>query len=131
MRPCPPEILKRRRTIWGQTFRRTNQVFRTNYISGSARSVRLRASRPRCCGFGKLSFPVSAPNEPLPASASTRKKDVLLILKIKHLLYERKFTIQGARQHLKTTGRKSPRLSAGILVEIRSTLEDIRRLLDP
>lgn len=60
-----------------------------------------------------------------------RKKDVLLVLEIKHLLYERKFTIQGARQHLKTTGRESPRPAADILVEIRSTLEDIRRLLDP
>ena len=30
-----------------------------------------------------------------------RKRDVELILKIKHLLYEKKFTIQGAKQHLK------------------------------
>jgi DNA-binding transcriptional MerR regulator len=30
-----------------------------------------------------------------------RKQDVLLILRIKKLLYDRKFTIEGARQHLK------------------------------
>ncbi|MBL0702309.1 MAG: MerR family transcriptional regulator [Desulfosarcina sp.] len=31
-----------------------------------------------------------------------RKEDVELILKIKYLLYKKKFTIQGARQHLKS-----------------------------
>jgi DNA-binding transcriptional MerR regulator len=30
-----------------------------------------------------------------------RKQDVALVLRIKHLLYHRKFTIEGARQHLK------------------------------
>ncbi|MCD6184960.1 MAG: MerR family transcriptional regulator [Deltaproteobacteria bacterium] len=31
-----------------------------------------------------------------------RKEDLALILKIKHLLYKKKFTIQGARQYLKS-----------------------------
>ena len=36
--------------------------------------------------------------------------DIELVLKIKHLLYEKKFTIQGARQHLsvRTGAKKDP-----------------------
>lgn len=36
-----------------------------------------------------------------------RRKDVELILEIKHLLYDKKFTIPGARQRLKTGLKKS------------------------
>jgi len=35
-----------------------------------------------------------------------RKRDVELILKIKYLLYEKKYTIQGAKQHLKSKTTK-------------------------
>ncbi|MFC1858542.1 MerR family transcriptional regulator [Thermodesulfobacteriota bacterium] len=59
-----------------------------------------------------------------------RKSDVELILKIKHLLYEKKFTIQGARQHL--ISKKKPekkKSSTTTLAEIRSELESIRELL--
>jgi DNA-binding transcriptional MerR regulator len=36
-----------------------------------------------------------------------RKKDVELLLRIKHLLYEKRFTIEGARQTLQAEGRSS------------------------
>ncbi len=59
-----------------------------------------------------------------------RKKDVELILWIKHLLYEKKFTIEGAKQRLKTkpTGQmeKPP---TDILQEICTELQKIRDLL--
>ena len=59
-----------------------------------------------------------------------RKKDVELILKIKHLLYEKKFTIQGAKQHLKTKpAEKKVKPSAKALKEIRRELKKIRDLL--
>ena len=59
-----------------------------------------------------------------------RKSDVELILKIKHLLYEKKFTIQGARQHLISKEKpKKKKSSATTLAEIRSELETIRELL--
>ncbi len=59
-----------------------------------------------------------------------RKKDVELILTIKELLYEKKFTIAGARRRLQA-GRTDPgpRPEAGALDEIRDALLDIRRLL--
>jgi len=60
-----------------------------------------------------------------------KKSDVELILKIKHLLYDRKFTIQGAKSHLqaatKAPGSESP---AAVFAEIRSELKRIQKLLD-
>ena len=63
-----------------------------------------------------------------------RRQDVVLILKIKHLLYSRKFTIQGARQHLKRKPEASPGATpvepALDLAQIRSELIQLRNLID-
>jgi DNA-binding transcriptional MerR regulator len=59
-----------------------------------------------------------------------RKKDVELILWIKHLLYEKKFTIQGAKQYLKAQSpseKETP--SADILQEIAAELQKIKDML--
>ena len=58
-----------------------------------------------------------------------RRNDVELILEIKHLLYDKKFTIPGAKKHLgsKTRGKKKP--LDEIVNEIRQELKDIRDLL--
>ena len=59
-----------------------------------------------------------------------RKSDIELILRIKHLLYEKNFTIQGAKQHLKTkTAAKKEKSSTITLDEIRSELKSIRNLM--
>jgi len=59
-----------------------------------------------------------------------RKSDIELILKIKHLLYEKKFTIQGARQHLKIKpDEKKENSSIITLDEIRMELKNIRNLI--
>jgi DNA-binding transcriptional MerR regulator len=61
-----------------------------------------------------------------------RRSDVELILEIKNLLYNRKFTIKGARQHLKEKNRSanppSPP-SSDIVQQLRSELKEIRDLL--
>ena len=58
------------------------------------------------------------------------KNDVELILQIKHLLYEKKFTIQGAKQRLKsTTHEKKEKSSSDILDDIRLELKSIKDLL--
>lgn len=68
-----------------------------------------------------------------------RRKDVELLLRIKHLLYEKKFTIEGARQSLVSGPRASkiraakkaqPDLfSEDLLPEIRKELEALLVLL--
>jgi DNA-binding transcriptional MerR regulator len=61
-----------------------------------------------------------------------RRSDVELILEIKNLLYDQKFTIKGARQHLKDKNRTSKQTSPpsrDILQQLRSELREIRDLL--
>jgi DNA-binding transcriptional MerR regulator len=59
-----------------------------------------------------------------------RKKDVELILWIKHLLYEKKFTIQGAKQYLKTQSPPEQEATpADILQEVALELQKIKDLL--
>ena len=63
-----------------------------------------------------------------------RRQDVVLVLRIKHLLYDRKFTIEGARQHLKkkTEPATEPATVAAMpdIAEIRAELIQIRDLID-
>lgn len=64
-----------------------------------------------------------------------RRNDVALILTIKHLLHERKFTIQGAKQHLKGRRQAKDTKAAApaedhLLQMIRTELLSIRKLLD-
>jgi DNA-binding transcriptional MerR regulator len=68
-----------------------------------------------------------------------RRKDVELLLRIKHLLYEKRFTIEGARQSLQAAARVSkPRATERVqqelftedpLPEIRRELADILQIL--
>jgi DNA-binding transcriptional MerR regulator len=59
-----------------------------------------------------------------------RKSDIELIRKIKHLLYERKFTIEGAKQQLKKEiAGKKDKVETITLDDIRSELVSIRKLI--
>lgn len=63
-----------------------------------------------------------------------RKRDVALVLRIKHLLYERRFTIEGARQHLRNRSPSArapmPVAAAPDIAEIKKELIRIRDLID-
>ena len=61
---------------------------------------------------------------------SYTKKDIELILEIKHLLYDRKYTIAGARNYLNARGKSGPVLSAELVAELRAELKSIRDLVD-
>ena len=60
------------------------------------------------------------------------KSDVELILEIRHLLYEKKFTIQGAKKHLKSKATHSNKEKSSVTTinDIRMELEHIRNILD-
>jgi DNA-binding transcriptional MerR regulator len=51
-------------------------------------------------------FPSLSPKKSGTGHRLYRRKDVELLLRIKHLLYEKRFTIEGARQWLHTETRK-------------------------
>ncbi len=84
--------------------------------------------------FWETEFRQIKPNRTDAGQRLYRKRDVALILRIKHLLYDRKFTIEGARQRLK----KKPAAPAGQstasalpdLAEIKAELIRIRDLID-
>ena len=69
-----------------------------------------------------------------------RRKDVELLLRIKHLLYDKRFTIEGARQTLHSEARapkpaRAPKrvqaelFSEDLVPEIRRELQEILQLL--
>ena len=60
---------------------------------------------PYVLRFWETEFPHLTPKKSGTGHRLYRKKDVELLLRIKHLLYEKRFTIEGARQTLQTEGR--------------------------
>jgi DNA-binding transcriptional MerR regulator len=80
--------------------------------------------------FWESEFPRIKPHRTDTGQRVYRRNDVELILTVKQLLYEEKFTIKGARQHLKAkpgTPATSPRPE--LIHEIRSELKQIWDLL--
>lgn len=60
-----------------------------------------------------------------------RKADIEKILTIKHLLYDRKFTIPGAKKYLKSRNAQTCAPSGQNIIEkIREELQAIRDLLE-
>jgi DNA-binding transcriptional MerR regulator len=58
------------------------------------------------------------------------QKDIEVIRQIKHLLYEKKFTIQGARQHIDRRVGKKRKLKERFLDDLRTELKNIKNMLD-
>ena len=54
-------------------------------------------------------FPRLAPKQSGRGHHLYRRKDVELALQIKHLLYEKRFTIEGARKHLEGRTKRAPK----------------------
>src|SRR5450755_237584 len=68
--------------------------FRIGEVAG------LLAVEPYVLRYWETEFPSLAPKKSGTGHRLYRRKDVELLLKIKHLLYEKRFTIEGARQSL-------------------------------
>ena len=93
---------------------------------------------PYVLRYWESEFPSLAPKKSGTGHRLYRRKDVQLLLKIKHLLYEKRFTIDGARQHLhneakqaqlKETRQEQQPLFADPVPEIRKELAAILKLL--
>ena len=83
--------------------------------------------------YWETEFPVLSPKKSGTGHRLYRRKDVELLLRIKHLLYDKRFTIEGARQSLHAEARapKPARAPKRIQAELFSDdpLPDIRREL--
>src|ERR687885_665344 len=94
---------------------------------------------PYVLRYWESEFPTLSPKKSGTGHRLYRRKDVELLLRIKHLLYEKRFTIEGARQTLQTEAKapkpKAPKrvqqelFSADPLPEIRRELANILNLL--
>src|SRR5690349_5666876 len=87
---------------------------------------------PYVLRFWETEFPKLAPKKTDKGQRMYRRKDVELLLQIKHLLYEKKFTIEGARQFLqgaaKTGAKPNVPQTQGALFG-NDTLPEIRKEL--
>src|SRR4051812_45151662 len=83
--------------------------------------------------YWETEFPSLAPKKSGTGHRLYRRKDVELLLRIKHLLYEKRFTIEGARQSLQSEARapKPQRVQKRIQTELfrEDPLPEIRREL--
>jgi DNA-binding transcriptional MerR regulator len=89
--------------------------------------------------YWETEFPTLAPKKSGTGHRLYRRKDVELLLRIKHLLYEKRYTIEGARQSLqsespKRASRETRKQQGSLftqdpLPEIRRELAEILQLL--
>src|SRR5213078_5202635 len=67
---------------------------------------------PYVLRYWESEFPVLSPKKSGTGHRMYRRKEVELLLKIKHLLYEKKYTIEGARLFLQDESKMSRRKRA-------------------
>ena len=108
--------------------------FRIGEVAG------LLSVEPHVLRYWESVFPPLVPKKSGTGHRLYRRKDVELLLRIKHLLYERRFTIEGARQWLQHEGKAAaappPRrtsqrelFASDPLPEIRRELAEILQIL--
>jgi DNA-binding transcriptional MerR regulator len=69
---------------------------------------RLAGIKPYVLRYWETEFPAIAPKKSGTNQRLYRRKDVELILEIKHLLYEKRFTIEGARKAIESRPKPVP-----------------------
>jgi DNA-binding transcriptional MerR regulator len=79
--------------------------------------------------FWESEFSKISPKRTATGQRSYSRRDVETILQIKELLYGKKFTIPGARRHLRAAGEEPPAGLHEVLEGIRDELRRIRDLL--
>ncbi len=103
---------------------------------------RLVGVKPYVLRYWESEFPALAPKKSSSGQRLYRRRDVELLLEIKRLLYEKRYTLEGARKHL-AGARKARKLrpdrksrqdslfetSPAALAQIRKDLAEILKLL--
>ena len=98
---------------------------------------KLTQTKPYVLRFWETEFPTLKPAKSKSGHRLYRRQDVESVLQIKHLLYERGFTIPGARQHFASASRGEVEqrhlflatLDAAQLRAIRHELQSILTIL--
>jgi DNA-binding transcriptional MerR regulator len=99
---------------------------------------RLAGIKPYVLRFWETEFSSLGPKKSGKGHRLYRRKDVELVLEIKRLLYEKRYTIEGARKYLDSRGRdgaskgsgtKAGRSQGDLFVNSAPVLEEIRKEL--
>jgi DNA-binding transcriptional MerR regulator len=100
---------------------------------------RITGLKPYVLRYWESEIPAIAPKKSGTGHRLYRRKDVETILEIKHLLYEKRFTIEGARKAIEARGKAqaipAPQPSQAMLFSgpdlsaIRAELEALAKLL--
>jgi DNA-binding transcriptional MerR regulator len=80
--------------------------------------------------FWETEFKRIKPRRTETGQRSYTKKDIEIILEIKHLLHEKKFTIDGARKYISAKAAAESPLTRRFLDDLKAELASIRNLLD-
>ncbi len=98
----------------------------------------LSGLRPHVLRYWETQFDVLRPTKNRAGNRVYRPKDVELILLVRHLLYERKYTIDGARQKLREMRKKGDLeeerqdvLEPEVLASMKEELVQLKELLTP
>jgi DNA-binding transcriptional MerR regulator len=98
----------------------------------------LTGLKPHVLRYWETQFEVLNPVKNRAGNRVYRANDIELVLLVKHLLYEQKYTIEGANQRLnemKKSGEleeeRQDVLSPEFLSGMKSDLEELRKLLTP
>ena len=96
----------------------------------------LTGLKPHVLRYWETQFEVLHPTKNRAGNRVFRPKEVELVLLVKHLLYEKKFTIEGARQKLLEMRQRGEVSEGGqelldqeFLTSIKSDLDQLRKVL--
>ncbi|HEX3698020.1 MAG TPA: MerR family transcriptional regulator [Polyangia bacterium] len=99
-------------------------------------AARLCAVKPYVLRYWETEFASLRPQKTRSQQRLYRPKDVELLLKIRHLLYDERFTIEGARGRLRELGHDEappplppPDVNPETLRKIKQGLEDLIRIV--
>ena len=98
--------------------------------------ARLCSVKPSVLRFWETEFKSLKPEKSQSKQRVYSRSDVELLLRIRHLLYEERLTIEGARKQLRRAGRDEapaerppPQIDLGTLRKIRQDVLDLLRIV--
>lgn len=97
----------------------------------------LTGLKPHVLRYWETQFPILSPSKNRSGNRAYRRKDIELVLLVKHLLYDEKYTIEGARQRMHEMRRdgelqegRQEVLAPEVLAGMKRELLVLRELLD-
>ena len=126
--PAPGSIASRERTVLAPTDLPVEVPDRLYFRIGEVSSI--TGVPPYVLRYWESEFPALQPRKSGGGQRLYRKRDVALILEIKKLLYQERYTVAGARRRLTEREERARRLEARAAIQrLRAGLENILKQL--